>query len=107
PAPRPGARAASPSRPARLRRSWSPWTLAAALITLALWIPIVMVARGVLTPPGETWAHLARTVLPGYAATSVLLAAGAGLLALALGAGTAWLVTACAFPGRRIFEWAL
>ena len=91
----------------RLRLAWSPWTLSAALITLALWVPILMVARGVLAPAGETWAHLARTVLPAYAVTSVLLALGAGALAVVVGAGTAWLVTACAFPGRRIFEWAL
>jgi iron(III) transport system permease protein len=91
----------------RFRLAWNPWTLAAALIAVALWVPILMVARGVLEPAGETWAHLARTVLPGYAATSIVLAAAAGALALVVGAGTAWLVAACAFPGRRFFEWAL
>ena len=91
----------------RPRLTWSPWTVSAALITLALWVPILMVARGVLAPAGETWEHLARTVLPGYVATSVLLALGACALAVVVGAGTAWLVATCAFPGRRFFEWAL
>src|SRR5690606_7507744 len=80
---------------------------AAALITLVLWVPVPVIARGVLAPAGEAWAHLVRTVLPGYVATSALLALAAGLLALVVGVGTAWLVTACAFPGRRLFSWAL
>jgi len=90
-----------------VRGEWTGWTTAAVLITLVLWVPVLIVARSVLDPAGETWSHLARTVLPGYVLNSAGLALAAGLLALVIGTATAWLVTACSFPGRRIFEWAL
>ena len=32
---------------------------------------------------------------------------GVGVGVLVIGAGTAWLVTLCRFPGSRLFEWAL
>ena len=107
PAPARAGQRAVPLRVSLPRLAWSPWTLAAALVTLVLWVPVLVIARGVLAPAGEAWAHLVRTVLPGYVATSALLAFAAGLLALVVGVGTAWLVTACAFPGRRLFSWAL
>ena len=53
------------------------------------------------------WGHLAATVLPGYVWRSIALVVGVGFLSLIMGAGTAWLVTMCAFPGRRWFQWAL
>ncbi|MBT4039420.1 MAG: iron ABC transporter permease [Rhodospirillales bacterium] len=60
-----------------------------------------------LVPSDDIWAHLASTVLPHYIWTTLVLMFGVGAGTLVVGTGTAWLVTMCAFPGRRIFEWAL
>jgi iron(III) transport system permease protein len=83
------------------------WTafsfVAAALIAL----PILVVLSYVFVPTKEIWHHLATTVLPGYIGSSLALAAGVGVGTFVIGVGTAWLVTMCSFPGRRIFEWAL
>lgn len=51
--------------------------------------------------------HLANTVLPDYVANTALLGLGVMLGTGVIGVGTAWLVTMCRFPGRRILEWAL
>ena len=83
------------------------WTLGTVLIALAASIPIVAVIGLALTPGESVWGHLASTVLPLYIRTTLLLMAGVGLGTLVIGAGTAWLVTMCRFPGRHIFEWAL
>ncbi|MFO1144457.1 MAG: iron ABC transporter permease [Amaricoccus sp.] len=53
------------------------------------------------------WAHLARHVLPVALRDTLVLLAGVGILVAAIGTLTAWLVAACDFPGRRLFEWAL
>lgn len=89
------------------RPRWNSWTVTATLIALALAVPVLVVAAGAFSGSGETWSHLASTVLPEYVTNSVLLLIGAAALTLMIGAATAWLVAACEFPGRRIFEWAL
>ncbi|KIT17553.1 putative 2-aminoethylphosphonate transport system permease protein PhnV [Jannaschia aquimarina] len=55
----------------------------------------------------ETVTQLATTVLPAYAGATLALIVLVGLGTLVLGAVTAWLVTACDFPGRRWLEPAL
>ncbi|MEL7444187.1 MAG: iron ABC transporter permease [Pseudomonadota bacterium] len=54
-----------------------------------------------------TVASLAETVLPRYALTTALLCVIVGFGTAIIGTGTAWLVTATDFPGRRFFEIAL
>ncbi len=56
--------------------------------------------------PGEegTLARLWNTVLPGYLLTTVQLVFGVACGVLILGTTTAWLITACDFPGRRLFN---
>ncbi|MCH7692133.1 MAG: iron ABC transporter permease [Proteobacteria bacterium] len=83
------------------------WTLGTVLVAVAASIPIAAVIGLALTPGESVWGHLASTVLPLYIRTTLLLMVGVGLGTLVIGAGTAWLVTMCRFPGRRIFEWAL
>jgi iron(III) transport system permease protein len=83
------------------------WTAAAGVLALLLSVPLITVVVRSLAPAGETWRHLASTVLAGYVATSVLLVAAVGALALVIGVATAWLVATCEFPGRRLFEWGL
>ncbi|MDP7545704.1 MAG: iron ABC transporter permease [Alphaproteobacteria bacterium] len=70
-------------------------------------LPIVAVVYLALTPSENIWPHLVSTVLPGYIATTLTLMLGVGIGTLLIGVSTAWLVTMCRFPGRRIFEWGM
>lgn len=81
--------------------------MVATLIAAILSIPALVVAVGTFAPAGDTWSHLASTVLPEYLRNSALLVLGVGVLTLVIGVATAWLVVTCEFPGRRVFEWAL
>lgn len=92
---------------ARVRRSRPAWGVPAAVAVAVLVAPVIVVAAGLLAPAGDTWSHLAETVLPDYLLNTAVLVPAVGLLAAALGAGTAWLVETCSFPGRSLFEWAL
>ena len=90
------------SRPTATRWSLSSWSVA-----LLVALPILSVFYLALFPKENIWAHLASTVLPVYISSTLWLMAGVGFFSVALGVSTAWLVTMCRFPGKRIFEWAL
>ncbi len=79
-------------------------SLVAALILIA---PLLTVLASVFQPGGETWAHLAATVLPRYITNTAALVVMVGVGTFVVGTGTAWLVTSCRFPGDRFFEWTL
>lgn len=83
------------------------WTIGAFVTAGLIALPILAVLVMALVPSDDIWAHLASTVLPHYIWTTLVLMFGVGAGTLVVGTGTAWLVTMCAFPGRRIFEWAL
>ena len=83
------------------------WHLAILAIALVVAAPAMAVAVLAFSSDDNIWGHLVATVLPGYIRDSILLVGGVGLLSLFMGAGTAWLVTMCSFPGRRMFQWAL
>jgi len=70
-------------------------------------IPVLSVLANLALPSAGTWQHLVATVLPQYILNTCLLALGVGLGVPVIGAGCAWLVTMCRFPGRNLFEWAL
>lgn len=91
----------------RRRRRFDGLTAAAVAVAALLAIPVVAVFLHVFIQAEGTLAHLAETVLPNYVANTLLLVLGVGAGVLLIGVTTAWLVTMCAFPGRRIFEWAL
>ena len=92
----------------RLRRlSADGWTIGAILIAGLVALPVAAVIWLAFAPSGDIWDHLAATVLPYYAQTTVTLMGGVGLGTFVIGTGTAWLVTMCRFPGRRVFEWAM
>jgi len=78
-------------------------------ITGVAMLPILAVVVLALTPSegDDIWAHLVSTVLPDYIATTLQLMVGVGFGTAIIGVATAWLVTMCRFPGRRIFEWAM
>ncbi|MFQ5696045.1 MAG: ABC transporter permease [Terriglobia bacterium] len=83
---------------------WSLFTLAVAALVS---VPVLVVLSYVFVPAGDTWRHLADTVLTRYIANSIWLIIGVGAGTLVIGVGGAWLVTMCRFPGRPIFESAL
>lgn len=91
----------------RLHVTLTPWTVATAVLVALVLLPIASIVLGVFTGGSETWDHLSRTVLPLYIGNSVVLVLGVGALTLLTGVATAWLVTTCDFPGRRVFEWSL
>jgi iron(III) transport system permease protein len=78
-------------------------TLVAALVA----VPVLMVITHVFGTSAGTWTHLAETVLPEYIANTLWLLAGVSVMVIFGGVSSAWFVTMCQFPGRRIFEWAL
>lgn len=55
----------------------------------------------------ETVQMLAGTVLPRYVGSTALLCLIVGIGTSVIGTGTAWLVTATRFPGRRLLEFCL
>ncbi len=102
--------AAAELAPWARRHSWSwlnGWTIGTVLLAATVSLPIAAVVFVGLSPSDDIWSHLAQTVLPGYIATTLGLMAGVGLGTLLIGVGTAWLVSMCRFPGKRLFEWAL
>lgn len=83
-------------------------TVAAAVLIALAAMPIVAIIVIATDPSGDgTIDHLVATVLPGAAATTALLMLGVGLMTTFIGVATAWLVSTCVFPGRRLLEIAL
>jgi len=83
------------------------WSWGALLIACFVALPVAGVVWLALSPSDDIWRHLATTVLPRYIRTTLLLMTGVGVGTFVLGAGSAWLVTMCRFPGKRVFEWAM
>ena len=90
-------------------RNWrlDPWTAATLLVALVVAVPILSIPWLALFPRENIWPHLASTVLPGYVLTTLALMLGVTFGVLTMGVTSAWLVTMCRFPGRRLFEWAM
>ena len=103
---------AAPSpRATRRRVDWrhwvNGWTLGTVLIAAIVLLPIAAVIGLAFNPADNIWSHLASTVLPTYVSTTLKLMVGVGIGTLVIGVGSAWIVTMCTFPGRKLFEWAL
>ena len=93
---------------ARLRiRRPDAWGVSTLLIAAILALPVLVIFAHVFIPASEVWMHLRSTVLADYVLNSLILLIGVGIGVLIIGVPTAWLVSMCDFPGRRIFEWAL
>jgi iron(III) transport system permease protein len=101
--------AATPPRASRTPSQRALGMLGWSSIALAglIFVPIAAVLANVFSHGGETWAHLAATVLPGYLVNTLLLLLGVAYGVVSIGVLSAWLVTAYRFPGRRMLEWAL
>jgi iron(III) transport system permease protein len=82
---------------------WVP-ALAATAVVAA---PLGLILRSLGEPADPLWLELSAVVLPTYLANTALLALGVAGGTLVLGTATAWLVTTCHLPGRRLLEWLL
>jgi iron(III) transport system permease protein len=82
-------------------------SMGVVLTALVVAFPVISVFSFVLHPAGEVWRHLVDTVLRDYIVNSLVLMVGVTVGTLLMGVATAWLVTVCRFPGRRLFNWAL
>ena len=81
-----------------------------AAVTALLLMPVLMVLASWLQWDMDSAAvlrEMAQTVLPDYAATSILLCLMVGIGVVVLGSGTALAVSLFDFPGRKTLEWAL
>ncbi|HVE51287.1 MAG TPA: iron ABC transporter permease [Casimicrobiaceae bacterium] len=80
----------------------------AVLLAAIAALPVVaVVARGIAPGAGDTWSHLASTLLPTYVANTLALFMLVGVGAGVGGTVTAWLIAHRRFPGSRLFDWAL
>ena len=82
-------------------------SLAIVLGLLAILPVAAIVGRGLAFGAGETWTHLAATVLPRYVTNTLALVALVGVGVALGGTAAAWLVACRSFPGSRFFAWAL
>ncbi|GAB0150695.1 ABC transporter permease [Marinobacterium sp. BA1] len=102
------ATATAPLVDTRKQRRYMPgWYSVAWGSALLVMLPVLAVLWLALFPTENIWPHLVDTILPVYIRSTLLLLAGVGSLSVVIGVSTAWLVTMCHFPGRRLFEWAL
>ncbi len=83
------------------------WRLGAFGVAALVALPLVGVAASLFSWQGELWRHLAETQLRDIVGNTVVLLVGVGIGTVAIGTGTAWLVTMCRFPGSRTLQWAL
>jgi iron(III) transport system permease protein len=78
--------------------------ITAGAVLLVVLAPFVALASEAWRGSPELWTDLISYVLwPAFLDTAVLLL-GVAVIAVTLGAGLAWVVTAYDFPGRRVFD---
>ncbi len=73
-------------------------------ITLAILLPIGLLAVEIFTPDVDLWQRLWATILPRVLWNTLRLVIGVGVGTFFIGTVFAWLVTAYEFPGRRWFD---
>lgn len=96
-------------RPARslLALEGRGWLAASAVVAVLVLLPVAALAIIAAGGSLDTWRHLAANVFPSAVPTTAVLLAGVGVMVILIGTGSAWLVTAYDFPGRRVLDWAL
>ena len=70
-------------------------------------LPVLYILSSVFAGGGETWAHLADTLLARYVGNTLLLLVAVACGVISIGVVSAWLITSCRFPGRDFLEWGL
>lgn len=91
----------------RKRKRPEAWSVGAVIIAALVLMPIVAVGIMALMPTTSDWGHLWSTTMPRYLANSLTLMISVGLVAGAIGTGTAFLVAMRDFPGRKVLQFAL
>ncbi|HEX8416493.1 MAG TPA: iron ABC transporter permease, partial [Methylobacterium sp.] len=89
---------------ARPRLRGLAWSLGGIALVVLVLSPLLSLAVSAAQGSGELWPHLLAHVLPQALADTGLLLLGVGLLVVGIGTGTAWLVSAYEFPGRRLLD---
>lgn len=80
----------------------------AALVLCALTLlPLVALIVSAFGGSSGAFATTAQVVLPSATQTTLSLALAVAVGVTMIGVSSAWLVTMCSFPGRRVFAWAL
>jgi iron(III) transport system permease protein len=85
----------------------SGWTVLCVAISLVVALPVLVVLYSLTQDSEGEWAHLASTRLPGYLFNTAVIAISVCAISAIVGTATAWLVTTCDFPGRRLLSWSL
>ncbi|WP_112323177.1 ABC transporter permease [Oceanibium sediminis] len=67
-------------------------------------LPVAAVILAAVSGDLSGWSALSSTVLPRFTANSVALVLLVSMGTFVIGTSTAWLVTTCHFPGRRLLE---
>ena len=80
---------------------WSGFALTLAALML---LPVASIILLALSSTNDDWPHLASTVLPVTAWSTLVLVVGTATVTLVLGTATAWLVTMYRFPGRTLLD---
>ena len=84
------------------------WLSCSAFVIAALLcLPILVVASSLFYGFGDTWHHLANTVLSDYVINSALLLLGVAIGVLLIGVPAAWFTSVCEFKGKNVLAWAL
>ena len=96
-----------PTGPTRRRRPEWRWLIFVGIIAAAVLSPVAGLIWFSAEGSGDLWPHLLENVLPAATRTTVVLLLGVGVVVTIVGVGTAWLVSAYRFRGRRFLEWAL
>lgn len=94
------------SRP-RFEMRIGPWAVVAGVTAALALVPIIALVATAFADTSSLWGHLLVHVLPQSSWNTIVLLAGSGILAVMIGTGGAWLVTAYDFRGRGVVEWAL
>ena len=89
------------------RRTLNWWSGGAIILAALAVMPVAAVLIFAFGDSGDIWEHLVKTSLFGYVTTTLWLMLGVGASVFVTGVSTAWVVTMCRFPGRKVFEWLL
>jgi iron(III) transport system permease protein len=94
------------------RRSWRlgadrRWLVGSGIIAVFVLLPVAALAIIAAGGSATLWLHIVANVLPSALPTTIVLLVGVAVIVITVGTGSAWLVTAYDFPGRRILDWAL
>ena len=83
------------------------WAIAAILVAVSFFTPVVAVVVTAAGDSGGLWQHLFATVLPRYVINTVALMSGVGALSVLFGVTAAWVVCRYEFFGRQWCQWIL